>query len=70
MKAIITKNGRPAGFGSLFHEDNRVKWCCGYCPECKEKIGMTTEEIEEFGMRMPGKFYTTLWRLMRMKLPR
>lgn len=47
-----TKDGRPSHIGSLYIEqcDNgssRWKYCVGYCPSCRQKMGLNSDELKE-----------------------
>lgn len=72
MNMPKTKNGRPAGLGSFYVDNNdyRMKFCVGYCPQCKTKIGLTTDEIKEFVDRTPSRIALFFYRFFRMRRPK
>jgi len=65
-------NGRPQALGGLFHEEGVLKFNVGYCPDCKRKLGLTNEELEELAIHIPSRTRTLLWKLMHLRvvLPR
>jgi hypothetical protein len=68
---MITQNGRPSRLGMLYFEQyegggRRMKFCVGYCPNCKTKIGLTKEELEELAVPSASKLF--VWRLLRAKI--
>jgi len=68
MRAIITKNGRPAGFGSMFIDDGNIKYCVGYCQNCREKIGLTGQALNELAEKLPGRIRFFIWRITNAKI--
>jgi len=68
---MTTQNGRPAQMGSIYWEEyegggRKMKFCVGYCPNCKTKIGLTKEDLEELALPTAPKLF--LLRLLRAKL--
>ena len=67
-----TKNGRPAKLGSMYIDDSRGyrawAYCVGYCPNCQEKIGMSSDDMNEFVYNMPGFFMKLLKNISRIRL--
>jgi len=61
-------NGRPQSLGGIFHEEGRLKFNVGYCPNCKRKLGLTSEELEELSFMIPSRTKTLIWKLMHLKV--
>lgn len=60
--------GRPQNIGGLFHEEGRLKFNIGYCPNCKLKLGMTNQELENLALHIPGRAKTLLWKLCHLRI--
>jgi len=68
---MITQNGRPAQLGSIYWEEyegggRKMKFCMGYCPKCKTKIGLSKEEMNELDVPAYPKLF--LLRLLKAKI--
>jgi len=69
---MITHNGRPAKLGGMYFdgegEITKRRYCVGYCPKCKTKIGLTTNELREFTDNLPGFFKQLTWKLLKARI--
>lgn len=68
-----TSNGRPSKLGSMYFEKTEFggyvrKYCVGYCPKCKTKIGLTAEELKEFSQNLPGFIPSFFARLFKARI--
>jgi len=67
-----TQNGRPSKLGSMYFEEKDGiyirKYCVGYCPKCKTKIGLTPEELREFTENLPGFIPSLFARLLKARI--
>jgi len=71
---MTTQNGRPSHLGAIYFEHNEEfgistrKYCAGYCPKCKTKIGLTPDELKDFSFQLPSKSKNFLLRLLHLKI--
>ena len=70
---MITTNGRPSRIGNLYFENiegggRMRKYFVSYCPSCKKKIGLTSEELEKFSENLPGKAMSFIARLANLRI--
>jgi len=68
-----TQNGRPMQRGAMYFEQTPGggtlrKYCVSYCPDCKKKIGLTHQELEELDDLLPRKAKSILIRLLHARL--
>jgi len=73
VKEMKTLNGRPSNLGTMYfkrYENGGYirKYCVGYCPNCKTKIGLTSQEIKEFVDNTSGGFSSFISRLVHTKI--
>lgn len=50
------------------HNQRRLMYCVGYCPDCKKKIGVTSEQLSEIYLGMPNKWQEFWYKLSHIRI--